>query len=115
MMNSGTGSRKKSFREFLSRKEYLIILLFFLALLAIFYYTLFTPNYFNSPSPVTFEIRRGETLNQVINKLYRGGIIPTKFNMKVAAFIYGAEKRLRAGRYYLQNGQSYLDLVNNFP
>jgi peptidoglycan lytic transglycosylase G len=34
--------------------------------------------------------------------------------MKTAAFLYGAEKKIRAGRYEIPNGLSYLDLIELF-
>ncbi len=113
-MNYSGGSRKTGFRGLLSKKEYIVILLFFMTALALLYYIFFTPNYYSQPSPLMFEVKRGQTLNSVIHNLHRQGIIPSKFNMKVAAFLYGAERRIRAGRYYLPNGLSYLGLLDEF-
>ena len=80
----------------------------------VFYITFFTSNNYPGSSPQTFEIRKGESLNSVLDSLYKRGVIPSKFNMKIAAFIYGAEKRIRAARYKIPNGLSYLELVELF-
>lgn len=114
IMNDTGRNRKTGFRQFLSKKEYVIILLFFLTALALLYYTFFTPNYYQQASPLLFEVRRGQPLNSIIENMYQQGIIHSKFNMKVAAFLYGAERKIRAGRYYIPNGQSYLDLLDTF-
>ena len=34
--------------------------------------------------------------------------------MKIVAFIYGAEKKIRAARYEIPNGLNYLELVELF-
>lgn len=57
------------------------------------------------------EVKKGQTLTQVIDTLYSKEIIPNKTNMKIAAIIYGAERKVKAGRYSIPNGLSYLQLV----
>ncbi len=78
------------------------------------YYTFFTSNHFDKPAPVTFEIKDGETFSSVTQRLYDEGIIPDKFNFKVAALIYGAEKNIKAARFRIPNDLSYLDLLDLF-
>lgn len=80
----------------------------------ILYYTFFTPNYYSGRSAKRFEIKSGESLNAIVEKLFARGIIPNKTNMKIAAFIYGAEKKIRAARYEIPNGLNYLQLVELF-
>ncbi|MEJ2618632.1 MAG: endolytic transglycosylase MltG, partial [Ignavibacteriaceae bacterium] len=72
------------------------------------------PNYYSGKSPVRFEIKKGESLEKITDSLYEHHLIPNRTSMKVAAFLYGAEKRIRAGRYEIPNGLSYLDLVELF-
>lgn len=57
------------------------------------------------------EVKKGQTLSQVIDTLYNKEIIPNKTNMKIAAIMYGAERKVKAGRYNIPNGLSYLQLV----
>ena len=78
------------------------------------HYTFFTPNNYSANSPQIFEIKNGESLNLIIDNLYTKGIIPSKTNMKIASFIYGAEKKIRAARYEIPNGLNYLELVELF-
>lgn len=98
--------------QLLSKKEFLIVFAFFIVVLSFLYYTFFTPNYYTEPAPVKFEVSRGEPFNEIVDNLYDKGIIPSKTNMKIAAFLLGAEKKVKAARYYIPNGLSYLDLVN---
>ena len=109
-----TSKMKKSLKNMFTRKEFLIIIIFFFAVLGWLYYIFFTPNYYKGNSPVRIEIEKGESLDQITNKLYKRGIIPNETSLKVAAFIYGAEKKIRAGRYEIPNGLSYLDLIELF-
>lgn len=76
--------------------------------------TFFTPNNYTGSSPQKLEIKRGESLNSIIQNLYARGIIPSKRNMKIVAFIYGAEKKIRAARYEIPNGLNYLQLIELF-
>ncbi len=101
-----------SWKNLFSRKEILIVISFFVILLSILYYIFFTPNYYNEKSPIKVEIKKGETLSDIAEDLYQKKIIPSQTNFKVAAFVYGAEKNLRAGRFYIPNGLSYLDLLD---
>lgn len=115
MVNKSEISGSKiSFKNILSRKQLIAILIFFIAILSVLYYIFFTSNYYEMDEPVKFDIKRGETLSQVINRLYDEKIIPNKTNMRIAAFVYGAEKKIRAARYYIPNGLSYLDLLDLF-
>ncbi|NWF90583.1 MAG: endolytic transglycosylase MltG [Ignavibacteriaceae bacterium] len=100
--------------KLLTPKQYIVVVSFFFIVLITLYYIFFTGNYFSGASPRRFEIKRGETLNSITEKLFSDGIIPNKTNFKIAAFIYGAEKKIRAARYYIPNGLNYLELVELF-
>lgn len=102
------------FSNLLTKKQFVLVVSFFFILLYLLHYTFFTANYYHGSSPKRFEIERGETLNSVAEKLFEDGIIPNKRNFKIAAFIYGAEKKLRAARYEIPNGLNYLKLVELF-
>ena len=109
-----TSKMKKSLKSMFTKKEFLIITIFFFVVLGWLYYIFFTPNYYSEKSPVRFEIANGESLDQISDSLYEHGLIPNRTSMKVAAFLYGAEKKIRAGRYEIPNGISYLDLIELF-
>jgi UPF0755 protein len=98
-------------RTFISRKETIYIVLFFFFVLALLIFTFFFPNYYKIQKPVTLEVKKGQTLSQVVDSLYSKEIIPNKTNMKIAAILYGAERKVKAGRYNIPNGLSYLQLV----
>ena len=105
---------KLRFEKILSIKELVIVAIFFIALLIIGYITFFTSNHFDKPAPFTFEIKDGESYNSVTERLYEQSIIPSKFNFKVAGFIYGAQTKVKAARYKIPNDISYLDLLDLF-
>ena len=105
---------KTKFSNLLSKKQLVIVVAFFLILMFILYKTFFTPNNYTASSLQKFEIKRGESLNSIVENLYTRGIIPNKTNMKITAFIYGAEKKIRAARYEIPNGLNYLQLAELF-
>jgi len=105
---------KVGLKNLLTRKEFLVIAAFFFLLLLLFYLTFFTPNYYEGKSPVQFEITKGESFSDVVDSLYEKGIIPNKTNMKIAGFIYGAETKVRAAKFTIPNGLSYLGLLDLF-
>ncbi len=97
-----------------SKVQWAIITAFFVAIVLIGYITFFTSNHFDKPAPFTFEIKDGESYNSVTERLYEQSIIPSKFNFKVAGFIYGAQTKVKAARYKIPNDISYLDLLDLF-
>jgi UPF0755 protein len=101
-------------KKILFRWDVLSVLTVFILLVVIFYFTFFTPNYFAAKSPVQFDIKRGETFSKIADRLYESKIIPSKTNFKIAGFLYGAERKIRAARFYIPNGLSYLDLLDLF-
>ena len=98
--------------QLFSKLQIIIIACVFVAIVLTGYFTFFTANHFNSQTPIKFEIKDGESFSSVMERLYEQGIIPTKFNFKVAAFIYGAERNIKAARFYIPNDLSYLDLLD---
>ncbi|MDR3668919.1 MAG: endolytic transglycosylase MltG [Ignavibacteriaceae bacterium] len=107
-------SKKVKYKSLLSAREIVILTIFFLAVLAAFYFTFFTPNYYNYSAPVTFEVKKGESFSHITNRLYNSHIIPGKINFRIAGIIYGAQSKIRPARYYIPNGLSYLDLIEYF-
>ncbi len=103
---------KLKLKELLSTSESYLLLSFFIAILFISSYVFFTPNYYLSSSPIQFDIKKGDPFSSIVERLYQQNIIPSKSNFRIAAFIYGAEKKVRAARYYIPNGLSYLDLLD---
>ncbi len=80
-------------------------------LIGLFLFIFFTPNYYKYKGPVELEIVPGESLSKVIDSLYEKELIPNETVMHIAAFLYGAEKNIKAGKYKVENGLSYFDMV----
>lgn len=102
------------FIKYLKRPDTIVVIIVFLLVLCLAYFTFFTPNYYKIQSPVTFDISKGESFSSISDRLYNMGLIPSKNNFKIAGFIYGAERKIRAARFHIPNGLSYLDLLDLF-
>jgi UPF0755 protein len=105
---------KFDIKKILTRWQVILVGIVFIGLIAIAYLTFFTPNYYPHKEIVQFDIKSRETFSSVVNRLYELKIIPGKTNMKIAAFISGSEKKIRAARFHIKNGLSYLDLLDLF-
>ncbi|MEI7811309.1 MAG: endolytic transglycosylase MltG [Ignavibacteria bacterium] len=100
--------------KLLAKRDSYYVAAFFFIVLALLVYTFFTPNNYSQPEPVTFEIKRGETINSMIDSLYEHGIIPGRVNMRAVGFILGGGRTIKAGRYLIPNGLSYIELLELF-
>jgi UPF0755 protein len=103
--------QKISTKRFLSRSQFYVVALFFVFVLAVLLFTFYSPNYYEHESPYRIDIKRGESLTNVIDTLYEHKIIPSKLKMKIISFVYGVEKKVKAGRYDIPNGLSYVKLI----
>lgn len=96
----------------LNRNDILLISAFFGLLFGWLLYFFFGPNYFAGQAPKVLTVKKGATLETVIDSLYKDRIIPNKFGMRVSAFIYGAESNIKAGKYLIPSGMSYMNLLD---
>ena len=94
-----------------SPNEIYLVAGFFGFILGFLIITFFTPNYYEQTPPVEITVEEGSSLTQVVDSLCKHNVIPSRFNLKVAAFLYGAERKIKAGKYKVPNGLSYLELV----
>jgi len=101
-------------KTYFSRLQWIVLLLFFFGVLFLLYYTFFTSNHFSFESPIQFEIKNNEPLSTIAVNLENQKIIPNSLNFKIAAFIYGAEKKIKAARYKIPNDLSYIELLDLF-
>ena len=95
----------------LSQNERNLIIALFSFIVGILMFTFLAPNYYEGKGTQNFEIYSGESLSSVIDSLYEKEIIPSKTNMHIVAFLYGAERKIKAGRYSIPNGQNYFQLI----
>jgi len=96
----------------LSKNELYFVVAFFVFVFSLLAFTFYFPNYNDVGKSKIVDIRNGETLNNVIIKLYKQNIIPSKTNMKIASFLLGADKNIKAGSYKIPDGISYVSLVS---
>ncbi|MBZ0199925.1 MAG: endolytic transglycosylase MltG [Ignavibacteriaceae bacterium] len=105
---------KVKFKYLLPKRDFIIVGSVFIIILSILYFTFFTANHYGKSFSGQFDIKMGETVSNIAERLYEFGVIPSKTNFKMASFIYGAEKNIRAARYRIPNNLSYLDLLDLF-
>ena len=96
----------------LTMKQWLFVFIFFLVIIFSGYYLLNSPNNYNLVEPLRFEIKSGESFQSVADRLNELGIVPNKTVFRIAAFIYGAETKIKAARFKIENGLSYIDLID---
>ncbi len=99
-------------KKTISEKDYYIISTVFGFILGVLLYIFFTPNYFDENGKTEIDIPNGTSFVKIVDILYDKRIIPNKTNMKIAGFLYGAERKIKAGRYEIPNGLSYLQLTS---
>jgi UPF0755 protein len=104
--------KKKQTKKLLSRNEFYIVVAFFAFVLILLIFTFYAPNPLPSGKPIEVEIRSGDSVDSIVDSLFAKAIIPSKFNMKLAIFLRGAEKKLKAGSYYIDTPINYLELVD---
>lgn len=107
-------NEKISFKNLLTKNQWCGVIGFFIVFLGLLIYTFFSGNKYDGPAPKRIQINKGASLGEIANTLYNAKIIPSKFNFKLAAFFYAAEKRIKAGRYNIPSGLSYLGLLEKF-
>lgn len=95
----------------MTKNDLSVITAFFFFSLGLILFTFYTPNYYSSKTPIQINIKKGATLNEVIDVLYKKKVIHNKTYVKIAAYFYGAENKIREGYYTIPNGMSYLDLI----
>ncbi len=103
---------QKTVINILTKKQWIIVFGSFFFFIGLGYYLLFLPVSYSIKEPLIFEIKKGESFSQVTEKLYNIGIVKNKFIFKFAALIYGADNRIKAARFKIKNGLSYLDLLD---
>ena len=95
----------------LTKNETYFVLAFFIFVSSLLAVTFYGPNYNNKSSSISFRVPQGASFNSIVESLYKEGIIPSKNNMKVAAFLFGIEKTVKAGSYDIPDGISYINLL----
>ncbi len=100
--------------KILTRNQWIFIFIVFLSLIFSGYYIIYLPNNYKLDEPLVFEIKGGESFQSVTDRLFSFGIIPNKTVFRIIGFIYGAETKIKAARFSIGNGLSYVDLLNLF-
>jgi UPF0755 protein len=96
----------------LTIRQWHIVFIFFIILIFAGYYLFNSPNNYKLEEPLLFEIKSGESFQSVADRLNELGIVPNKTVFRVAGFIYGAETKIKAARFKIENGLSYIDLID---
>lgn len=104
----------KFFKEKLSlnKNEIYFLLSVFIFIFTFLAFTFYYPNHNINRHSVRVEIKKGESFNSIVEKLYTKGVIPNKFNIKIAAFLVGVDKNIKAGSYRIPESVSYIKLLD---
>lgn len=111
-MNLNPAEQKKKIFFNFRKTDFIIIIAFFFIVLALLLYTFYSPNYYKGESPLRFKVIKGASAAQVIDSLYSHGIISNRLNMKIAFYLTSRGRSIKAGNYYITNGQNYFELVD---
>ena len=98
--------------NFWKSKEFYFSIGVFFFLVFFFYLYLFTPNYFTNSSLREFEVKKGETLNSIVERMFKEGLIRNTSGMKLAAYITGSQNKLKAGKYILRSGSTFFEILD---
>lgn len=96
----------------LTKNESYFVIAVFIFVSSFLAFTFYGPNYNGTSATVLFEVKKGESFNSVLNDLLEKNIINSKLNMKVAAFLFGIERNIKAGRYEIPDGINYISLLS---
>ena len=72
------------------------------------------PNYYEDKSPKEFVVVQGDSFSKIVDKLCKEKIIGNSISMNIAAYLYGAETKVKAGIYLIENGLNYFQLIDLF-
>jgi len=98
----------------LSKDDIKLTLLIFSFWVSLFYFLFYMPNYFPPDVNDKITVVKGETFSALTDSLYNRKIISNKKLFRIAAFIVGADKNIRAGSYRIENGKNYFELLQIF-
>lgn len=104
--------KDKFFNRQLTKNDWYLITGVFVFLLSLFFFLFFSPNYYSGQKQKEIEIKQGSTLSTVVDSLYKKEIITNKTIFNITAFMFGAERKIKAGKYKIPNGLSYVGLVD---
>lgn len=97
---------------FINKNELYLLIVWLICVFAVMYFAFIIPNKFPYSTTVEFEINKGESIKEVADSLYAKKIIPNKFNFRLAVFLKGAEKKIKAGDYLIDKSLNYFQLID---
>ncbi|MCB9205815.1 MAG: endolytic transglycosylase MltG [Ignavibacteriales bacterium] len=95
----------------LTKNETYFVISFFIFIGSLLAFIFYGPNYNGTSKPIDFVVKEGSAFNTIINDLYDKRIISSKYNIKIAAFLFGVDKNIKAGRYKIPDGINYISLL----
>ena len=98
----------------LSKNELSLIIGLWSFIVSLLIFSFLGPNYFEGNSPKGFVVKQGDTFSKVVDNLCKEKIIGNSTNMNIVAFLYGAETKVKAGTYKIENGLNYFQLIDLF-
>lgn len=97
-----------------SSSDIKLAVLIFSFWLTLFYFLFFMPNFYPPTQDDTIIIEKGDSFSKTVDELANRKFISNKKLFKIAAFIIGVDKNIRAGKYRIPNGANYFELLQIF-
>lgn len=96
----------------LTKNEAYFVVTFFVFISSLLVFTFYGPNYNGTSNTVIFNIEKGTSFNEIVHDLSSKNVIASKNNIKIAAFLFGLERDIKAGRYEIPDGINYINLLS---
>lgn len=98
----------------LSTNDVKLLMLLFSFWFSFLYFIFYLPNYFPADTNNQVIIKKGSTFNELVDTLYSRKIIVNKTLFKISAFIVGADRNIKSGKYIVPNGENNFELLALF-
>ncbi|MBK6678626.1 MAG: endolytic transglycosylase MltG [Ignavibacteriales bacterium] len=103
-------NKKFKFSQLLTKRQFMVVGATFVIALSLLIYLFFTP-FGSSSEKVRYVIPTGTSFSKVVSDLKVLGVVGNETLAKIAGMIYGLDKRLKPGLFFLPKSVSYTELM----
>lgn len=95
----------------ISKNKIYVFIALLIFTLGFFSFSFYSPNFNGTSKSILIDIQQGSTFNSIIDSLYEKKIISSKVKLKLASYLFRADKNIKAGRYEIPDGINYVELL----
>lgn len=103
-------NKKFKFSQLLTKNQFIFVAATFVFALSVLVYLFFTP-FGSSSEKVRYIITRGTTFSKVVTDLREMGVIGNEKLAKITGMLYGLDKKLKPGLFFIPKSVSYTGLM----